>query len=169
MGSGDDEIGNRRGTGAGGEDKGGQRFDPIGRQVSVTARATRVLLDAALASEGATFADWTVLAALNARGPLVQKDLARSLNMIGPSMVERIDRLEKTGLVVRSPLPGDRRASLVSMTDTGRERFAALHDAMRSAEGALTAGIDPGDLEVTQRVLARVTERARWLRAQIPG
>jgi MarR family transcriptional regulator, transcriptional regulator for hemolysin len=89
--------------------------------------------------------------------------------MIGPSMVERIDRLEKAGLVVRSPLPGDRRASLVSMTDKGRERFAALHDAMRSAEGARTADIDPKDLEVTQRVLAQVAERARSLRAQISG
>jgi MarR family transcriptional regulator for hemolysin len=147
----------------------GPTFDPIGRQVSVTARATRVLLDATLAGEGATFADWTVLAALNRRGPLVQKDLARSLDMIGPSMVERIDRLEKAGLVVRSPVPGDRRASLVSMTDKGRERFAALHNAMRSAEGSLTAGIDPTDLEVTQRVLAQVAERARVLRAQLSG
>lgn len=169
MGNGDDETGNRGGTGAGGESRGGRRFDPIGRQVSVTARATRVLLDATLASEGATFADWTVLAALNARGPLVQKDLARSLDMIGPSVVERIDRLEKASLVVRSPVPGDRRASLVSMTDKGRERFAALHDAMRSAEGALTAGIDPEDLQVTQRVLIQVADRARALRTQLSG
>jgi DNA-binding MarR family transcriptional regulator len=57
----------------------------------------------------------------------------------------------------------------VSMTDKGRERFAALHNAMRSAEGALTAGIDPKDLEITQRVLAQVAERARSLRAQISG
>jgi MarR family transcriptional regulator, transcriptional regulator for hemolysin len=161
-----DSEGRNRG---GGKDGDGPNFDPIGRQVSVTARATRVLLDAALASEGATFADWTVLVALNRRGPLVQKDLARSLDMIGPSMVERIDRLEKAGLVARSPVPGDRRASLVSMTDKGRERFAALHNAMRSAEGALTADIDPKDLEVTQRVLAKVAERARSLRAQISG
>jgi MarR family transcriptional regulator for hemolysin len=164
-----DKIKNGGKPGAGGESQRGQRFDPIGRQVNVTARATRALLDAALASEGATFADWMVLAALNARGPLVQKDLARSLDMIGPSMVERIDRLEKAGLVIRSPVPGDRRASLVSMTGRGRERFAALHEAMRSTEGALTADIDPGDLEVTQRVLAQVAERARSLRAQLPG
>jgi MarR family transcriptional regulator, transcriptional regulator for hemolysin len=149
--------------------EGEARFDPIGRQVNVAARATRGLLDAALASEGATFADWTVLAALNTRGPLVQKDLARSLDMIGPSMVERIDRLEKAGLVVRSAVPDDRRASLVSMTDAGRERFTALQAAMRSTEGALTAGIDPKDIETAVRVLAQVAERARSLRAQLPG
>jgi MarR family transcriptional regulator, transcriptional regulator for hemolysin len=144
-------------------------FDPIGRQANVAARATRALMDAALADEGATFADWTVLAALNARGPLVQKDLAKSVDMIGPSMVERIDRLEKAGLVVRSAVPGDRRASLVSMTDAGLERFTALHRVMRSTDGALTAGLDPKDLETAVRVLARVTERARSLRAELPG
>jgi DNA-binding MarR family transcriptional regulator len=55
------------------------------------------------------------------------------------------------------------------MTDEGRERFVALHKAMRSTERALTADIDPKDLEVTQRVLAQVAERARSLRTQIPG
>jgi MarR family transcriptional regulator for hemolysin len=139
-------------------------FDPIGRQVGVTARAMRVLLDGALATAGSTFADWTVLAALNARGPLVQKDLAKSLGMIGPSVVERIDRLEKAGLVARSAVPGDRRASLVSMTDAGLERFGILHDVVRSTETALTNGIDSRDLETTLRVLAQIAERARSLR-----
>lgn len=144
-------------------------FDPIGRQVNLTARATRALLDAALASAGATFADWTTLVTLNARGPLVQRDLARALGVIGPSVVERIDRLESAGLVERSPVPGDRRASLVSMTDAGRLRFRALHEAVRSSEVALTSGIDPGDLAITIRVLAEVAERARALRAQQAG
>jgi MarR family transcriptional regulator for hemolysin len=139
-------------------------FDPIGRQVNLTARATRALLDAALATAGATFADWTMLVTLNARGPMVQRDLARALGMIGPSVVERIDRLESAGLVARSPVPGDRRASLVSMTDAGRARFGALHEAVRSSEVALTSGIDPDDLRTTMRVLAEVAERARGLR-----
>lgn len=144
-------------------------FDPIGRQVNLTARATRALLDAALATAGATFADWTTLVTLNARGPMVQRDLARSLGMIGPSVVERIDRLESAGLVARSPVPGDRRASLVSMTDAGRTRFGVLHEAVRASEVALTSGIDPGELVTTMRVLAEVAERARALRTQQDG
>jgi MarR family transcriptional regulator for hemolysin len=143
-----------------------QTFDPIGRQVGVTARAIRVLLDGALATAGSTFADWTVLAALDTRGPLVQKELAKSLGMIGPSVVERIDRLERAGLVARSPVPGDRRASLVGMTDAGRRRFGVLNDVLRSTEIDLTNGIDPHDLETTLRVLAQIAERARSLSGQ---
>jgi MarR family transcriptional regulator, transcriptional regulator for hemolysin len=146
-----------------------ERFDPLGRQLNVAARATRSLLDSVLAEAGTTFSSWTVLAALNARGPVIQKDLAKSLDMIGPSIVERIDQLEEAGLVVRSSVPADRRASLVTLTDDGRALLARLDGVMRATEAALTAGLDPGDVDATRRVLARVAEQARALRAERPG
>jgi MarR family transcriptional regulator, transcriptional regulator for hemolysin len=144
-------------------------FDPLGRQLNVAARATRSLLDSVLAEAGTTFSSWTVLAALSARGPVIQKDLAKSLDMIGPSIVERIDQLEKSGLVARSDMPGDRRASLVSLTDDGRALLARLGGVMRATETALTSGLDPRDVETARQVLAHVAERARALRAERPG
>ena len=144
-------------------------FDPISRQINVAARATRSLLDAVLAGGGTTFASWTVLAALNARGPVIQKDLARSLDMIGPSIVERIDQLEHAGLAARSAVPEDRRASLVSLTDEGRALFARLHDVMQATETALTDDLDPHEVQAARRVLTHIAERARTLRAQQTG
>jgi MarR family transcriptional regulator for hemolysin len=117
-------------------------FDPLGRQINVTARATRALLDAVLAEADTTFSSWLVLAALNARGPAIQKDLARELDMIGPSVVERIDQLEAAGHVARSAVPGDRRAT----------------------EAALTAGLAASDVLTTRRVLTHIAERAKTLR-----
>jgi MarR family transcriptional regulator, transcriptional regulator for hemolysin len=139
-------------------------FDPLGRQLNVTARAVRGVLDAVLAEAGTTFSAWTVLAALHARGPVIQKDLARSLDMIGPSLVERIDQLEEAGLVVRSPVPGDRRASLITLTDQGRELFARLRGVMRETEAALTGGLDPRDVQIARDVLSHIAEQARELR-----
>lgn len=139
-------------------------FDPLGRQLNVAARAVRGVLDAVLAEAGTTFAGWTVLAALQARGPAIQKDLAKSLDMIGPSVVERIDQLEQAGLVVRSAVPGDRRASLITVTDQGRELFARLHEVMRTTEAALTEGLDQRDVQTARVVLAHITARARELR-----
>jgi len=141
-------------------------FEPLAGQINVAARATRGLLDAVLAQAGTTFSSWTVLAALNARGPAIQKDLAKLLNMIGPSVVERIDQLESAGLVTRSPVPGDRRASRVDLTDDGRALVARLRDVMRATEDALTDGLDPRDVQATRRVLRQVAERARALRAE---
>jgi MarR family transcriptional regulator, transcriptional regulator for hemolysin len=140
-------------------------FDPLGRQLNVTARAVRGVLDAVLAEAGTTFSGWTVLAALHARGPVIQKDLARSLGMIGPSIVERIDQLEQAGLVVRSPVPEDRRASRVTLTDQGRELFGRLRGVMRETEAALTDGLDPRDVQTARDVLGHMAERARQLRA----
>src|SRR4051794_9617381 len=118
-------------------------LDPIGRQVNVTGRACRGLLDAVLGDAGTTFSGWLVLAALDAHGSAIQKDLARELDMIGPSIVERIDQLEAAGLVTRSPLPEDRRASLVSLTADGKTLVDRLDGVMRATEKALTHGLDP--------------------------
>jgi MarR family transcriptional regulator, transcriptional regulator for hemolysin len=142
----------------------GERFDPLGRQVNVAARATRGLLDAVLAESGTTFSGWTVLAALSAEGPIIQKDLAQSLDMIGPSIVERIDQLESAGLVARSSVPEDRRASLVSLTDEGRALFGQLREVMRQTEAALLQGLDPDDVQIARRVLGHVADQARALR-----
>ena len=144
-------------------------FVPLAGQINVAARATRGLLDAVLAEAGTTFSSWTVLAALGARGPAIQKDLAKSVNMIGPSIVERIDQLESAGLVVRSPVPEDRRASLVGLTDEGKALIDRLQGVMRATEDALTDGLGEDDVRTTRRVLAQVTERARALRAERSG
>lgn len=141
-------------------------FDPIGRQLNVAARATRGLLDAVLHDAGTTFSSWIVLAAVQRRGPIIQRDLAKQLDMIGPSVVERIDHLESAGLVVRQPVPEDRRASRVSLTDDGRALLVRLQGVMRDTEAALTAGLGESDVRATRRVLGHITERARALRAQ---
>jgi MarR family transcriptional regulator, transcriptional regulator for hemolysin len=145
----------------------GREFDSIGRQLNVAARATRALLDAVLADAGTTFSSWMVLAALHNRGPAIQKDLARSLDMIGPSVVERIDALERAGLVTRSPVPDDRRAMLIEMTDDGRALFARLHTVMQQTEAALTEGLDPRDLDTVRRLLDLIAARAKTLRGKL--
>jgi MarR family transcriptional regulator, transcriptional regulator for hemolysin len=144
-------------------------FESLASQINVAARATRSLLDGVLAVAGITFSSWKVLAALSARGPVIQRDLAASLKMIGPSIVERIDQLESAGLVTRAPVPGDRRASLVALTSDGQALIGRLQGVMRSTEDSLTSGLDPREVEITRRVLAQVADRARTLRAERAG
>ena len=95
-------------------------FELIGYQINRTARATRALLDARLAERGVTFADWVVLITLATRGDQIQRDLARLVDVEGPTMVRRLDQLEGAGLVARSPVPADRRATRISLTGAGR-------------------------------------------------
>jgi DNA-binding MarR family transcriptional regulator len=140
-------------------------LDPLGRQLNVAARATRGLLDATLAEAGTTFSSWAVIAALYEHGPAIQKELGARLGMIGASVVERVDQLERAGLAQRSTPPSDRRASLVTLTAAGTALYGEVAARMRATEAALVAGLGADELETTRRVLGHVAERARALRA----
>jgi MarR family transcriptional regulator for hemolysin len=136
----------------------------LGYQVNVAARATRALLDSRLAEQGVTFATWVVLIALATRGDLIQRDLAGIVGVEGPTMARRLDQLEARGLVARNPVPGDRRATRVSLTPEGQALYVRLRDAVQVAEVELVSEITPEDVAATHRVLREVIERSRALR-----
>jgi MarR family transcriptional regulator for hemolysin len=143
-------------------------FESIGYQINRTARATRALLDARLAERGVTFADWVVLITLATRGDQIQRDLARLVDVEGPTMVRRLDQLEGAGLVARCPVPSDRRATRISLTAAGRRLYEQVQSAVRDTDAELRAGLDPQDVATTERVLRRLADRARDLRLRRP-
>ena len=71
------------------------------------------------------------------------RDLADALRIAPRSVTDVVDALERKGYVVREPDPHDRRASVVVVTDAGRQVRAAVHEARRRSVGdqmgALTA------------------------------
>ena len=64
-------------------------------------------------------------------GGLRMNELSRQLMVSGGNVTGITDQLEREGLVVRTPCPGDRRAFTVKLTATGLKRFremAARHE-----------------------------------------
>jgi DNA-binding MarR family transcriptional regulator len=64
-------------------------------------------------------------------GGLRMNELSRQLMVSGGNVTGITDQLEREGLVVRTPCPGDRRAFTVKLTITGLKRFremAARHE-----------------------------------------
>ena len=57
----------------------------------------------------------------------------------------RIDRLEREGLVVRSPSPDDRRTVLVTLTETGRRRVDTALIALLDCEARILAPLSVED------------------------
>ncbi len=87
--------------------------------------------------------EFDVLATLRRSGePLSPGRLAAAMMLSSGGTTARLDRLERAGLVERSPDPGDRRGVLVSLTDRGAELV----------EGAVAAG-----LRRQQELLAHLT------------
>ena len=74
------------------------------------------------------------------------RDLADALRIAPRSVTDVVDALERKGYVVREPDPHDRRASVVIVTDAGRQVRAAVHEARRRS-----VGDQMGALTATQR------------------
>jgi DNA-binding MarR family transcriptional regulator len=72
------------------------------------------------------------------------------------SVVSRqVAALEAAGLVARTPDPGDRRASLIAVTDRGAELFRRRREQIRELLHALLADWEPAEREEFARLLGR--------------
>jgi DNA-binding MarR family transcriptional regulator len=110
----------------------------VGR-VIVLARHLEASVEAALAPHGISLAQFDILATLRRHGPaggLSPGELCRSQMLVSSgSMTNRLDRLERDGLIARKPDPADRRGVVVELTAKGRKRIDAA-TATRFAEAA---------------------------------
>ncbi len=112
-----------------------------------------------LAARGLTRARATLMTLLHRMGPSNQRALADALRVTPRNVTGLVDGLEEVDLVVRSPHPEDRRATLVSLTDAGAKATAALADDERVLARFLFAGEDPHDLDALVSGLDRVLDR----------
>jgi homoprotocatechuate degradation regulator HpaR len=71
---------------------------------------------------------WRVLRVLDESGPLEQKAIAAEACLLLPSLTRMLQSMEAEGLVSRESDPGDRRRSIVSITDAGRAVIEAHAD-----------------------------------------
>lgn len=104
------------------------------------ARAFNRGIDATLKPHGLTMALIGPLLLLSWKGALLQRDIVRSSAVRQPAMVALLNRLEKMGMVARTPSLNDRRASLVELTEAGREaaqigRAALIDGNIRGLDG----------------------------------
>jgi DNA-binding MarR family transcriptional regulator len=92
--------------------------------------------------------DFDVLATLRRAGPpfsLSPKALTRSLMLTSGGMTGRLDRLEKRGLVARSPDPTDRRGLTITLTPVGRELVDRAVGAGLAAQRRVLERLAPED------------------------
>ena len=127
-------------------------FRIIGR----IARAYARLADAQLRPLGLATAQLPVLVTLKSGAALAQSDLAREAQVEQPSMAQLLARMERDGLVARTPHPDDRRSQHVSLTPAARRllpRAKALLDAQAAqALSTLSAAEVAQLLSLLQRV-----------------
>lgn len=96
-------------------------------------------------------------------GPLRLTDLASGENVSQPGMTQLVTRLERDGLVRRTPSVDDRRVVLVAVTPEGRDLVARRRAQRAQALRALLDQLDPAESSSVHRAvpaLARLVELA---------
>jgi DNA-binding MarR family transcriptional regulator len=103
--------------------------------------------------------EWHVLRHLAMEGPPYRSSPGRLSKWEGLSsgaMTNRLDQLEKAGLVRRLPDPEDRRALKVELTDKGHKLWTDSLTVQAGKEAALAAALDERELEQLNKLLRKV-------------
>jgi DNA-binding MarR family transcriptional regulator len=131
-----------------------------GRDINLAARATRDVLDVLLTEAGVSFNRWVALRTVALTGPIdagpLHDNLAADLRVDAAAADDLLADLGRSGLT-------SRQHGQVALTPAGDVLYRRIQSAVAQATTELYAGIDPGDLAVTARVLRQVTERAAAL------
>jgi DNA-binding MarR family transcriptional regulator len=86
------------------------------------------------------------------------RELHTALGVRPSTLTAVVDRLERQGLVERTPNPADRRSALVVPTARAARTIAEVTAALDGIEAAVAAAVEPADLAAFRKVLAALEE-----------
>jgi len=127
-------------------------------------RAQQLLLaryDEILKPFGITFARYEALMLLSftRTGELPVGKIGERLQVHRSSVTNAVDKLAADGLVERVPHPRDGRATLVRITDAGRDVGARATEALNDSDFAIEA-LPPADRDALTRILTMLRRDA---------
>jgi len=92
-------------------------------------------------------------------GPRGMAELAHCFGVEKAALTGLMDRAERRGLAQRSPVPGDRRALQVTLTDAGHRAAAAFHAEVSAELSRLISPLAPHDREHFRSTMAKIIAR----------
>jgi DNA-binding MarR family transcriptional regulator len=120
------------------------------------ARQLRELSAEALAPWDITPAHLRALRVLNHHGTMRLSELSGRLHIAPRSTTEVVDALEARDLVKRRPDPGDRRATLVEVTEHGSEVLTAIRGARGTEAERAFGKLSDSDRSELARILRQL-------------
>lgn len=106
--------------------------------------------------EGSNSGPMPVFFALQDGGSLSQKELAQLAAVEQPTMAATLNRMERDGLIFRTPDPRDGRSSRVSLTPLGRQRAEAAFKVAVEVNGIADAAMTAEEQELFYRVMHKI-------------
>lgn len=136
--------------------------DTISASLIAASESITTPLRTILREFGVTEPQWRVLRVINDRGQSDASSIAE-IGLLHASSVSRIvQELEERGLLHRTPVPGDRRRRLFTLSDTGREM-------VDGTSGLMGDVLDDFTGRFGEQRMQALLEELRWLSASIKG
>ena len=150
-----------------------ETFQRPGHLLNRSARLLARWGDERFRSLGLAVAQMPVLSALKDGHSLTQKELACLARIEQPTMTHLLARMERDGLIQRTPNPDDKRSSLVSLTPQALDKLPEAGAVLRDGNAAALRGFTAEEVAVLSGLLRRVVDNldpdaaeieARWSR-----
>ena len=97
-----------------------------------------------------------VFFALQDGSTMTQKELVQVAAVEQPTMANTLNRMERDGLIVRTPDPDDRRSARIALTPLGLERAEAAFRVAVEVNGIATSALRPEERPAFYDMLRRV-------------
>lgn len=130
------------------------RRTSLGYQVNHLARLLEQALRREIEPYGVVPGQFAQLLALYEREPMTQRELCERVQIEQSTMAYTLQRMERDGLIRRSPDPADGRRVQISLTDRAREAREKLVDAARSVNERAASRLADNDVDEVMKVIS---------------
>lgn len=140
-----------------------------GHLVSLAARGFARLSEVRLKPYGFGVGHLPVLVALRDKEASTQRDLARFARIEQPPMAQMLARMERDGLIWRTPDPADGRSQRIVLTDTALSRLPEAIAVLFQGNRDALYGFTEAEAEQFVRLLTRLLVNLDRLAVDGPG
>ena len=135
------------------------RLDPARSAGYLTNWAARLFaraMDERLRPLGLSSGQLPVFFALAGGRALSQKELAQAAAIEQPTMAATLARMERDGLILRTPDPKDRRSARITLTDLAHGRIGEVTAAVEAINAQALSGLAEAEVEGYRKALLAV-------------
>ncbi|MFY0601051.1 MAG: MarR family transcriptional regulator [Cyclobacteriaceae bacterium] len=107
---------------------------------------------------GITIDQWVLLKIIERNDGISQRELAGISMRDGASITRSLDLLEKRGLILRNPIPENRRQYAITLEKDGKEFIAQNMEMIQRHRSQLVAGFDASEIKNLKSYLNRMAD-----------
>lgn len=134
--------------------------------IAGAARALARVSDARFRDVGISTSQLPVLAALKDGAQLAQKELAIAAGVEQSSMAQLLNRMERDGLIFRTPDPHDKRSSLIALTTLALDLFPPARAVLQRGNQEALLGFSDAErdtlVQLLLKLMANICDGTTW-------